>query len=187
MDSDRFKAAKRSKEDLFADVVKNTPAARERMTNAVPLGEPHVLADFSYRNDSFVGPRLMRIGDAAGFLDPIFSSGVYLAMNSAQQAAREAHTALTTGESLTSGMRRYERELHREMDLYWKLIQNYYSEPFIDLFMSENPPLHLRSAVNSILAGRLRQTWPIRWRLWLFYLFVKIQKRFPIVPRTAWE
>jgi FADH2-dependent halogenase len=187
MDSARFKAAKCRPEDMFAEVVRNTPAVQDRMKTAALMGEFHVLADFSYRNRSFVSPRLMRIGDAAGFLDPIFSSGVYLAMTSARDAAKEADHALRTGKSLTPGMRRYEKELHREMDLYWKLIQNYYSEPFIDLFMADNPPLQLRSAVNSILAGRLRQNWSIRWRLWVFYLCVRFQKRFSIVPRTAWH
>ena len=55
------------------------------------------LVDFSYHNRRFTGDRLVRIGDAAAFLDPIFSSGVYLAMLSAKTAALAVADAIDRG------------------------------------------------------------------------------------------
>ena len=58
----------------------------ERLAQAQALVPIQTTGDFSYRNRRFVGPRLLRVGDAAGFMDPIFSAGVYLAMFSGKLA-----------------------------------------------------------------------------------------------------
>jgi flavin-dependent dehydrogenase len=63
-------------------------ALRYRMENARSLMNIQATGDFSYYNRTLIGPRLLRIGDAAGFLDPIFSTGVFLAMYSARMAAK---------------------------------------------------------------------------------------------------
>src|SRR5205814_6142610 len=58
------------------------------------LGQMHTTSDFSYKNRTFIGQRLLRVGDAAGFMDPIFSAGVYLACYSAKLAAEVITQAL---------------------------------------------------------------------------------------------
>ncbi len=180
----RFKASGLSPEAMFDSVVAEQRAAQERMEQAIRVGKIHVISDYSYQNRQFVSPRLVRVGDAAGFLDPIFSSGVYLAMTSGRDAARGVAGALARNKSMTAELRRYQKQLRKEMGLYWSLIQRYYTTPFIDLFMDPDPPLQLRSAVNSVLAGRLHQSWSVRWRLWVFYFLVKLQRRFALAPRT---
>ena len=167
---------------LFARTVASSTYLRGRMENARPAGEVRVLADYSYRNRVFASDRLLRVGDAAGFIDPIFSSGVYLAMVSGRDGARAVVAALEAGQPMVPAMRRYGKRLNAQMDLYRKLIELFYTPPFIDLLLEPDGPFHMRCAVNSLLAGRLDVPWAVRWRLRLFYLFVRLQARFRLVP-----
>jgi FADH2-dependent halogenase len=183
-DVKRFKDSGLKPKEMFDSVVAGSVALSAQLAHAELLGKLHVVSDFSYQNKCFASPRLVRAGDAAGFLDPIFSSGVYLAMTSARDAAKAVSKAVDQNVAMNSDIKRYEKGLRREMAQYWKLIKNYYTTPFIDLFMTPDPPLNLRSAVNSVLAGRLHQSWAVRWRLWAFYWCVRIQKKFPLAPRT---
>lgn len=184
IDVKRWKDSGFSPKEMFDSVVAGSSAVKEKMEGSELIGKIHVVSDFSYQNRRFASPRLVRVGDAAGFLDPIFSSGVYLAMTSARDGAMAVAKALDRNAAFDPMLAKYEKKLRAEMAQYWKLIKNYYTTPFIDLFMTPDPPLNLRSAVNSILAGRLNPSWAVRWRLWAFYWCVKIQKKFPLAPRT---
>jgi hypothetical protein len=62
-------------------------------------------------------------------------------------------------------------------------VENYYTSPFMEIFLRPSNHYDLPSAVNAVLAGELEGGWSLRWRLEYFFLLVKIQRRFPIVPR----
>src|SRR4030095_14793045 len=87
MDREEYPAAPDGPAELFSRIWRSSPVLQERMANARLTGEMHVTSDFSYRNRRLVGQRLLRVGDAAGFMDPIFSAGVFLAMWSGKLAA----------------------------------------------------------------------------------------------------
>jgi FADH2-dependent halogenase len=142
----------------------------------------HTTSDFSYRNQRLVGHRLLRVGDAAGFMDPIFSAGVYLAMHSGRQAARVVLGALAEGSDGRRQLKRYEAETNRSMRLYWQLVEGYYSKPFLDLFMQPKNKFDIPSAVTAVLGGELQGGWRVRWRMWLFFALVAVQKRWPLLP-----
>lgn len=146
------------------------------------MGELRVLTDYSYRNRTFASERLLRVGDAAGFIDPIFSSGVYLAMLSGRDGARAVISALERNRPMVPAMRRYGKRLGAQMNRYQKLIELFHTRPFIELLFEEESPFRLRCAVNSLLAGRLDVPWAVRWRLRLFYFLVRVQARFGLVP-----
>src|SRR5204863_7723046 len=80
MDQEEFTKARQSPAEIFERIWKSSSHMRSRMENARPVSEIYATGDFSYYNRRLIGPRLIRIGDAAGFLDPIFSTGVFLAM-----------------------------------------------------------------------------------------------------------
>jgi FADH2-dependent halogenase len=143
-----------------------------------------VLSDFSYRNDALVSPRLLRAGDASGFIDPIFSSGVFLAMTSGHHGALCVHEALDQGKSMTPAMRRYERSTRQRIGVYWEFIQNFYTDHFTQLFFEPQDFLRLPSAVNAVLAGRTDLPFAAKWRLRMFFFIVRIQKYFPLAERT---
>jgi flavin-dependent dehydrogenase len=182
LDQSRVKASPRGPEELFSETIAGSAVLVEKLAAADRIGPLRVIADYSYSNRRFIGPRLVRVGDAAAFLDPIFSSGVYLAMRSARDGAHAVDDALERRAEVTSGMRRYEKRLRRSMGLYWKLIEQFYTRPFIEVFLAPDPPRHLQSAVNSILAGRIESPWSVRWRIWMFYGLVRLRSFWAFTP-----
>ncbi|MCB1210321.1 MAG: tryptophan 7-halogenase [Verrucomicrobiales bacterium] len=186
MDLAEFTPGKSDPEALFAHIVSSTPELQRRMAGAQRQGKIHVVVDYSFSVDRMVSPRLMRVGDAAGFMDPIFSSGVMLAMVSGRDAAHVIHAALTADEKMTAAMRRYERELRSKMDAFWEFVEHFYTRPFLELFLQPQARWNLPSAINAVLAGRPDQPWAVRWRLRLFFTLVRLQRFFPLVPRLPW-
>jgi len=81
MDQEEFARAKQAPEEIFTRLWQSSAAMRPRMEHAKLINTIQTTSDFSYYNRRLVGPRLLRVGDAAGFMDPIFSAGVYLAKN----------------------------------------------------------------------------------------------------------
>jgi len=82
IDAADFKALGITPQEAFDNAVLTTPAVGKRFVKAEMLEKLHVIADFSYKNERLVSPRVLRAGDASGFIDPMFSSGVLLAMTS---------------------------------------------------------------------------------------------------------
>lgn len=170
-------------EDVFEDAVRSTPAVRMRFDKAEALAAPHVAVDFSYRNKSLVSPRVVRVGDAAGFIDPIFSSGVMLAMTSGRDGARAVHQALAARRAMTPAMKAYEKRTWRNVGLYWRFISKFYQLHFARMFFQPVNKHRMLCAINSVLAGRTELTFAIRWRLNLFFLLARLNRHVPVVER----
>lgn len=183
IDATDFKASGKSPQQAFDDAVERTVVVNKRFPNAKMLEMLHVLADFSYKNETLVSPRVVRVGDASGFIDPMFSSGILLAMRSAQQGAQAIHEALDTGESVTAGMLRYEKDNRRRIAIYWEFIENFYKLHFTQLFFQPYNKWGVVCAVNSILAGRTELCFAVWWRLRLFFFLAWLNKRVPVVDR----
>jgi flavin-dependent dehydrogenase len=183
LDKVDFQTMKREPADVFQEAVENTPAANMRFARAEALTAPQVAVDFSYRNRSLVSPRVVRVGDASGFIDPIFSSGVMLAMTSGMQGAKAVDDALLRSSSLTSTLRRYERQTWNNVSLYWRFIENFYRLHFAQLFFQPVNKHRMVCAINSVLAGRTRLPLAVRWRLALFFLLGRLNRHLPVVPR----
>jgi FADH2-dependent halogenase len=185
IDKEEFARDQGSPEQVFQRIWNSSPVLRARMRDARLLGAVQTTSDFSYRNRRLVGHRLMRVGDAAGFMDPIFSAGVYLAMHSGKLSARLVDESLKAGSDGRDRLARYERRVNHSMSLYWKMVEGYYTTPFMEMFMQPRHKLHLPSAVTALLAGELEGGWAVRWRMKLFFLLVKLQARWPLVPRIS--
>jgi FADH2-dependent halogenase len=187
LDKDEFTAADGTPEQIFTRIWNSSPVLRERMKNARLVNPVQTTSDFSYRNRRLVGHRLLRVGDAAGFMDPIFSAGVYLAMHSGQLAAELVNASVKAGDDGAARLKRYERRVNRSMGIYWEMVEGYYTTPFIELFMQPRDKFKLPSAITALLAGELAGGWKIRWRMRLFFLLMKLQARWPLVPRVSFE
>jgi hypothetical protein len=155
------------------------------MQNARLLTGIHVTSDFSYYNLRLTGPRLLRVGDAAGFMDPVFSAGVYLAMYSGRLAARTVLASLAAGDDGARRLKVYEREVFRAMRYYWELVEGFYTTPFMELLMQPRPKFNLPDAMTAILAGELSGGWAVAWRRRFFFLLARIQAYWPLVPRIS--
>jgi hypothetical protein len=127
------------------------------------------------------------VGDAAGFMDPIFSAGVFLAMFSGQLAAKTVDACLRRPFGTGLRLARYERKTFSELRFYWEMVEQFYTKPFMELFLEPREKWGIPAAVNAALAGELSGRWAIRWRMRLFFWLVKLQALRPIVPRIRFD
>jgi flavin-dependent dehydrogenase len=170
--------------DLFMRAVAHSPKLRELMAGAVAVMDFRVTSDYSYFHRTLATGRMIMAGDAGGFFDPIFSSGVYMALHSAQLAVKllaradHEHRALTPGEC-----RRYTRAVKKHAGVFQKLIAVFYDNDAFSVFLCQHPPLHIDDGITSIVAGHARLTWPVWWRFKLFLFICRLQKIHAIVPR----
>ena len=185
LDKETFRAAKMSAEDFLEQSLAEQPIIAKRMANAQRVSEVHVAADFSYRSARLHGDRWLLAGDAAGFIDPIFSSGVFLAVFSGEQCADILNEVLDRPRRAKRLFRRYERALNRAMDIYLRFVNAWYTKEFIEVFLAPRDVFGLPPAVNAVLGGNIGNSFAIRWRMWVFYFLVWLQKHYPIVPRRT--
>ena len=172
---------------LLQWAIEHCPVLRHRMRAAIGDETNRVLSDFSYTCKPHAGPGYFLVGDAACFLDPIFSTGVTLAMMSAQQAANHVIGILQNQQKPAAARRAYCRFIEDSTGIFWRLIRDFYRHSFRELMMNGRGPLKVHNAVISALAGSVfpRAVWPLRWRLWFYHLCVRAQHYFPLVPRRA--
>src|SRR5205823_3067741 len=135
MDQEEFGRTKQSPAEVFARLWQSNTAMRARMKNSKLVNTIQATGDFSYYNRRLIGPRLLRVGDAAGFMDPIFSAGVYLAMYSGKLAAEMVLGALAAGTDGSRRLKAYEKRVFRAMQFYWDMVEAFYTTPFIELFL----------------------------------------------------
>ena len=187
LDREEFAATKESPGALFDRLVLSSLPMRERMHSAQRVGGMHTTSDFSYRNQRLVGPRLLRVGDAAGFMDPIFSAGVYLAMYSGKLAAQAVVESLAANDDGQPRFAAYDRRVTDSMKFYWEMVEHFYTTPFMEVFLEPRHKFNLPAAVNAVLAGELEGGWSMRWRMRLFFWIVKLQARWPLLPRISFS
>ncbi len=185
MDMADFKVLKQESLAILEDAILTTPAVADRFLQASPLTEVHIVSNFSYSNGRLVSPRLVRAGDSSGFIDPIFSSGVLLAMASGQQAAEVVHEAIEAGFAMTPAMKRYEKDTRIRIGMYWEFIEKFYTENFAQLFFQPTNRLGMVCAVNAVLAGCTNLPFAVKWRLRVFFFFVWLNKIFPVTARIG--
>lgn len=187
MDTTTFRKAKLSPQAALDKFVAEQPLMTERMQNAVRVSPVYSAGDYSYRNRKLFGQRWLLVGDAAGFIDPVFSSGVFLAMMSAEKAADTLDQVLRDDSNCRSAFKNYARHVNRIMDIYLAFVTAWYrnAKEFIEVFLSPGETMQIAAAVNAVLAGNEGRSFAIKWRMWLFYFFVKLQRVFPISPRLS--
>jgi len=172
-------------DQMLAWGISRCPVLRERTAGATVLTETHVLADFSYRCAPFAGPGYFLVGDAATFIDPIFSTGVCLGMMSGAEAGRAIASIVQQGKAPVPLRRRYIRFIRQSSAAFFRLVGWYYDPSFRELFLNGTGPLQVHRAAMSILSGNVfpRPTFALRWRFQLLALFTWINRFVPLVPR----
>lgn len=182
LDSETYRKSKLSAEDFLEQALSEQPTIAKRMTNARRVSQVYVEADFSYRSALLHGDRWLLAGDAAGFIDPIFSSGVFLAVFSGELAADALNEVLDHPHKAKRLFPQYERAVNRAMDVYLRFVNAWYTKEFIEVFLAPRSVLGLAPAVNAVLGGNVGNSFPIRWRMWVFYFLVWLQRHHPIAP-----
>ena len=187
MDQAEFAQARQSPAELFARLCESSTAMLARMKDAKAVSPIQATGDFSYHNRRLASPRLLRVGDAAGFMDPIFSAGVFLAMYSGKFAAKVVLDSLAAGDDGGRRLKVYEKRVFRAMDFYWEMVESFYTKPFMEIFLEPRRKFNLPDAITAILAGELEGGWRMYWRRRLFFWLIKIQARLPLVPRISFR
>jgi flavin-dependent dehydrogenase len=112
------------------------------------------ISDYSASSARMRGDGFVLVGDAATFLDPVFSTGVFLALATGERAARAVDRALTRhGRVDGKDLARYEKEAKRLFKRFRRFVYNFYDPVFLEAFCAPDPPEVMRRAVTTILAG----------------------------------
>ena len=104
-------------------------------------------------------------------------------MWSGKLAARSRRKIPRTRQTGCRAFAGYEKRVRKGLMFYWRMVENYYTTPFMELFLRPTERFNLFSAVVGVLAGEVEGSWALRWRMELFFLLVKIQARWPFSPR----
>ncbi|MBO0711118.1 MAG: tryptophan 7-halogenase [Acetobacteraceae bacterium] len=132
-----------------------SPTMAARMARAELCSEVRGAGNYSYRARSSWGEGYMMIGDAFGFIDPVFSSGVLLAMSAGEMGADVASLWLDDPARARALARRSERRIRRGMDQLSWLIYRINDPVLREIFMAPRNYLRMRDGVVSVLAGNL--------------------------------
>lgn len=148
--------------EFLMDTIALCPPLHDRLTNAELAAEPEATGNYSYKSDHCQGENYVMVGDAFTFIDPVFSSGVLLAMNSAFAATEVVHARLV-------GDRKAEARARKRFDHVMKVGPKQFSwfiyrvtNPNLrDLFMAPGERFEMKKAVISLLAGDVFGATPI--------------------------
>jgi flavin-dependent dehydrogenase len=183
---DDFRAQAVSTEESFRRAVKEHAELRFRMKSATRVTPFYTEGEYTFRFDRAAGSRWLLAGDAAGFIDPIFSSGVTVALRSSSLAAKAILCADRSGSALSAGgQRAYTRELKKMTNVFLAMIRMFYDRAAFEVFMANSSFLGLRRAVVNLVGGITDLPWNLRWRVWMFYAVCRLQRYRAIAPRLS--
>src|SRR5438270_561320 len=121
-----FKRSGLSAAQFFERAIAEQPLVRSRIGGGRRVSQVYTAADFSYRSQKLTGDRWLLAGDAAGFIDPVFSSGVFLSVLAGEHAADVLHEVFEHPKRARRLFRHYERLFNRAMDVYMRLVESWY-------------------------------------------------------------
>jgi ABC-type nitrate/sulfonate/bicarbonate transport system ATPase subunit/flavin-dependent dehydrogenase len=138
-------------ENFFARHIQSHSRLAAQMAGARPLHEFTREGNYSYLMDRIAGDGWLMVGDAARFVDPVFSSGVSVAMESAKRAAAVIIPALARGEVSAARFAEYEKTVRAGVDLWREFINLYYQLPPLFLDLLTDP--EARGQLTRLLQG----------------------------------
>ena len=125
---------------------------KEHLATGKSTGEYWVTGEYSYRSDYCATDGLVLIGDAFAFLDPVFSSGVFLALKSGEMAADAVNEALTGGDVTAQSFQKYGEDVCLAIERMRKIVYAFYRPEFnFGKLVKMNP--ELRSTLTDLLIG----------------------------------
>ena len=160
--ADVFKNRRGSAQELYLDRLRRAPTVAARMTGAERLGDITCTGNYSYRCTTAHGDGWMAVGDAFAFLDPVFSSGVLLAMTAAELGVDVAMAALANPTAAQAKARTAERQIRTAMDNLGWLVYRINTPVLRSMFMMPSNRFRMRDGLVALLAGNLRIDWRLR-------------------------
>lgn len=125
---------------IFHEEVEKCEPCRRRVATGARVDKIYSIVDYSYRSRRFAGDGFILIGDAYGFLDPIYSSGVLLALKMAELAADSIHDAFKNDDFSAKRLGQSQSTLDRGIESMRKLVYAFYNEGFsFAQFLQKHP------------------------------------------------
>jgi len=159
--------------------IEATPYVAGRMKNSKQKFPARSIANFSYRMERYAGPGYVMLGDAGAFLDPVFSSGVFLTMKSAQVASAAVVRCFASGDFSARHLQDYERRIRGAQKIFFRFIRGWYDPAFLDLFFYSSNFLGLKTGITSVLAADLfdaRHLWNLKLRINLLFALAAVHR-----------
>jgi flavin-dependent dehydrogenase len=173
-----------SAEEALNRTIADTPIVAELMREARREWPVRVEKDFSYSASAYAGDRWILAGDAGSFLDPVFSTGVSIAMESGIEAAAELHRASERNDFSASSFAAFSRRQRKRFERFRRFVVGFYTPQFRDVFFSPEPPKLIFRSVTTVLAGKWNSSLWTRFLNELFFGIIWIQKRLNIARRV---
>jgi 2-polyprenyl-6-methoxyphenol hydroxylase-like FAD-dependent oxidoreductase len=131
--------------------------------------------DFSFSSRAYAGPRWLLAGDAGSFLDPVFSTGVAIALESGLEAARTSAACLDADNWSGEELRVFAKRQRRRYLSFRRFVVGFYTREFRELFFANDPPRRMFNSMVMVFAGYWDP--PLITRAWvmLFFLLVRLQ------------
>ena len=171
-----FKNRGADMESFLRTLIASSPEMADRLKNAVLQGSVTATGNYSYFAKRVTGDRFLLAGDAAAFLDPVFSTGVYLAMLSGFWAAEAAHGCVAKPARTAKLLRRYEARTRGASAAFTWFIFRIREPAMRNLFMSPRNMFRVEEAVLALLAGGIFDGWKVHARLYIFRMIYYITK-----------
>jgi flavin-dependent dehydrogenase len=142
-----------SHEQTYTEEVEACPAIKERVSTGVRATGYFATKDYSYRSRQVAGDGWVLVGDAFGFLDPLYSSGVLLALKSGEMAADAIAEGLARGDVSAAQLGKWGPVFNRGVDRMRRLVCEYYDGFNFGKFVRAFP--HLKGTITDLLIGDL--------------------------------
>ena len=149
--------------EFFLETIALCPALAERLADATLASEVEATGNFSYACDRTHGPNYLLIGDAFTFIDPVFSSGVMLAMQGGFEGAEAVDVCLREPAKAASALARFDRQVRKGPKEFSWFIYRVTNPTMRDMFMAPSNVWRVKEALLSMLAGDIFGKTPI-WR-----------------------
>jgi flavin-dependent dehydrogenase len=181
----RAQRGRRLDETFLNERIAESSFLRERLEGAERVAPVRTISDWSYSSERMAGDRWLLVGDAAAFIDPVFSTGVCLGMLGAFRAADSIERAFARGRFSIVDFMGYERWVRRAVGTYRRFVRGFYQPAFAEVLLHPSDWMSLRSAVTSLLAGYGIDRLDVAWRVALFRALTQLNRHVRIVPRLA--
>ena len=153
-DQDIVDAAGKSDQERFDNLCSQSASHKSLFDDQEQLMPVQRRANWAYRCDPIAGENFVLLGDAAGFIDPVFSTGVYLGQQGAFFFDEFLGPALAAGDSPSAEDREnFNRRMRTALDRFQQFVNQFYDSSFVDNIIRSRKRAGLRQSITSLLAG----------------------------------
>ena len=149
----------RDLKEIFEREIKQNKWVEEHLSEGEQFGQYWVTGEYSYRGEHCAADGLLMVGDAFAFLDPVFSSGVYLALKSGEMGADAVAKALDTGDVSAAAYSEYGERLCQGIEWMRKLVYSFYDQDFSFKDVVMNHPEHQGRLTDCLIGDLMDQNY----------------------------